>query len=139
MPADIFIDSNVLVYAHDADAGEKHEKAKRLLTEFWQSKSFPWLSVQVLQEVLVTLQRKGVALTDARQTVEDYMLWRVVENDIDLLRAGMVEAERWQISLWDALILAATRRAGVPTLWSEDLSDEQDYGGIRVVNPFRGL
>ena len=136
MPGEVFIDTNVLVYAHDADAGEKHETAKQLLTDAWQSKPLPWLSVQVLQELLVPLRRKGVALTDARNTVEDYTHWRIVENDVDLLRSGMAEMERWQLSFWDGLILAAARSVGVATVWSEDLSDEQDYDGGRVVNPF---
>jgi len=136
MPGEVFIDTNVLVYAHDADAGEKHETAKQLLTDAWQSKPLPWLSVQVLQELLVTLRRKGVALTDARNTVEDYTHWCIVENDVDLLRSGMAEMERWQLSFWDGLILAAARSVGVATVWSEDLSDEQDYDGVRVVNPF---
>ncbi|NQU40402.1 MAG: PIN domain-containing protein [Lentisphaerae bacterium] len=137
MPADLFVDTNVLVYAHDVDAGEKHERAKRLITELWQLKPLPWLSVQVLQELLVTLRRKGVATVEARETVEAYMRWRIAENSLDLLNAGIAEMERWQLSLWDGLILAAARSMGATTVYSEDLSDEQDYGGIRVVNPFR--
>jgi predicted nucleic acid-binding protein len=138
MPADVFVDTNVLVYAHDVDAGEKYECAKQLLIDLWRSDSLPWLSVQVLQELLVTLRRKGVAPLEARETVEAYMRWRVVENSLELLNAGIAEMERWQLSLWDGLILAAARSMGVKTLYSEDLSDEQDYGGIRVQNPFRG-
>jgi predicted nucleic acid-binding protein len=137
MPANIFIDTNVLVYAHDLDAGEKHAKAKKLLADFWLSRPLPWVSVQVLQELLVTLRRKGVAIDDARETVEAYTRWRVVENDVDLLRAGMAEMERWQLSFWDGLILAAARHARVPTILSEDLSCAQNYNGIGVQNPFR--
>lgn len=137
MPADVFVDTNVLVHALDSDAGEKHERAKELLTELWQSKPLPWLSVQVLQELLVTLRRKGVEALEARETVEAYMRWRVVENSLELLKTGIVEMERWQLSLWDGLILAAARSVRVATVYSEDLSDEQDYGGIRVQNPFR--
>lgn len=137
MPADGFVDTNVLVYAHDLDAGRKHERAKLLLVEFWRSKPLPWISVQVLQELLVTLRRKGVATCDARETVEDYTRWRVVENNVGLVRAGMSEMERWQLSFWDGLILAAARSVGAATVYSEDLSHEQDYGGISVVNPFR--
>ncbi len=137
MPADVFVDTNVLVYAHDADAGEKHRIAKRLIAEFWQSKPLPWISVQVLQEMLVTLQRKHVPIAEAFKTVEDYTHWRLVENDIGLFRAGMTEMERWKVSFWDALILSAARQVGALTVLSEDLNDEQDYGGIRIVNPFR--
>lgn len=136
MSADVFIDTNILVYAHDRDAGKKHEKAKRLLIDLWQSKPLPWISLQVLQELLVTLHRKGIPAADARGTVEDYTRWRVVENDLELLRAGISEMERWQLSFWDGLILAAARRARVQTILSKDFSDTQDYGGIKIENPF---
>jgi predicted nucleic acid-binding protein len=85
----------------------------------------------------VTLRRKGVAAIEARKVVEDFTHCRVVENDLVLLRSGMAEMERWQISFCDGLILAAARSVGVTTVWSEDLSHEQDYAGIRVLNPFR--
>lgn len=137
MSGEVFIDTNVLVYAHDLDAGEKHDMAKQLLVGLWQSKPLPWVSIQVLQELLVTLRRRGVPAAAARETVDAYTRWRVVENDVGLLRKGMAEMERWQLSFWDGLILAAARRAHVQTILSEDLSDTQDYGGIRVQNPFR--
>jgi predicted nucleic acid-binding protein len=137
MPADFLIDTNVLVYAHDLDAGRKHEIAKRLLADFWLLHPLPWISVQVLQELLVTLRRKGVAVADARETVDAYTRWRVVENDVRLFRAGLAEMERWKISFWDGLILAAARRANVQTVLSEDLNHTQNYSGISVQNPFR--
>lgn len=137
MSGDVFIDTNVLVYAHDLDAGKKHEEAKRLLAGLWLSKPLPWISIQVLQELLVTLRRRGVPADVARETVDAFTRWRVVDNDVGLLREGMAEMERWQLSFWDGLILAAARRAHVVTILSEDLSDEQDYGGVRIQNPFR--
>jgi predicted nucleic acid-binding protein len=136
MPAEVFIDTNVLVYAHDRDAGEKHDRAKQLVVGFWRSKPLPWLSVQVLQELLVTLCRKGVPVSAARDTVQDYLHWRVVENGVGLLKAGMEEMGRWQLSFWDGLILAAARSVGASTVYSEDLNAEQDYAGIGVLNPF---
>ncbi len=137
MPDNLFIDTNILVYAHDLDAGEKHIKAKDLVTNLWLSKPLPWISVQVLQELLVTLRRKGVAPAPARETVDAYTHWRVVENDVGLLRAGMVEMDRWQLSFWDGLILAAARHAHAKTILSEDLSHGQNYNGVSVQNPFR--
>lgn len=137
MSDEFFIDTNILVYAHDLDAGKKHDIAKKLLAGFWNSKPWPWISVQVLQELLVTLRRKGVASSDITETISDYMRWRVVENNMQLLKAGMVEMDRWQLSLWDSLIMAAARSVGVKVIYSEDMSDEQDYGGIRIVNPFK--
>lgn len=136
MPDETFIDTNVLVYAHDYRAGGKHEIAKQLLREMWNAKPLPWISVQVLQELLTTLKRKDVPDSEVRETVHDYMRWRVVENSVGLLRSGMEEMTRWQLSLWDSLIIAAARSVGVTRIYSEDLSHEQDYGGIRIVNPF---
>ena len=136
MPAEVFIDTNVLVYAHDLDAGQKHDVARDLLLGFWSAKPWPWISVQVLQELLVTLRRKGVAADDVRETIHDYMRWRVVGNSVDLLKSGMEEMDRWQLSLWDSIIIAAARSVGATRIYSEDLSHEQDYEGIRVVNPF---
>jgi len=135
MTGEVFVDTNILVYAHDLEAGSKHRRARQLVARAWHDSSPPWLSIQVLQELLVNLRRKGVEPTDARHTVEDYMQWRVVENTRLLLTEGLNEMDRWQLSLWDGMILAAARHAGAPIVWSEDLSEHQDYAGIRVVNP----
>jgi len=134
---DLFIDTNVLVYAHDLDAGKKHDKAMSLVAELWRTDPLPWISVQVLQELLVSLRRKDVPLPEIQDTVRDYARWRVVENTVQIVKIGLSEMERWQLSFWDALILAAARQAGATRVWSEDLSDTQDYGGIRIVNPLR--
>ena len=132
----VFLDTNILVYAHDADAGRKHECAASLVAALWQTPDSACLSVQVLQEFYVNVVRKGVSASEARAAVEDYLSWPVVENDIQLLRDAMVVRERWQLSLRDALIIAAAQRARVAVIYSEDLSDGQDYGGVVVRNPF---
>ena len=93
------------------------------------------MSVQVLQELYVNLYRKGISIPEARTTVQDYAAWNVVENRFSLLEEGIDEMERWQLSFWDSLILAAARRAGASVIYSEDFSSQQDYGGIRVQNP----
>jgi len=137
MTDDVFVDANILVYAHDRDAGTKHTQARQRVTELWQAETMPWVSVQVLQEFFVNLHRRGVPLAEAREAVRDYSRWRVVENTVALLDRGVSEMERWRLSFWDGLILAAVRQAGAPTLWTEDLSEGQDYGGIRVINPLK--
>jgi len=136
MIADRFVDTNILVYAHDRDAGEKHETAKRLVAGFWREAKWPALSVQVLQELYVNLYRKGVSLVEAKEAVSDYAAWQVVENTVSLLEAGIDEMRRWQLSFWDSLIVAAARQAGASVIYSEDMSADQDYAGIRVENPF---
>jgi len=131
----LFVDTNILVYAHDADAGDKHVRAKENVREAWGSSLPPSVSVQVLQELYVNLVRKGATRQSARAVVEDYLRWDVIANDTTLVAEGMRLAERFKLSLWDALIIAAARRAGARTVWSEDLNDDQEYDGVQVVNP----
>jgi predicted nucleic acid-binding protein len=138
MHVDVFIDTNILVYAHDKDAGEKHARAKVLIEEFWHGRKTPCVSVQVLQELHVNLVRKGTDRDRSAGIVARYLSWRVVDNTRDLFQQALAVEKRWQISLWDSLIVAAAQRAGISTLWSEDLKPGENYGGVRVVNPLAG-
>ena len=131
----IFVDTNILVYAHDRDAADKHRVAREKVGYLWYLPLAPAISVQVLQELYVNLVRKGVAANEARQTIADYGAWQVVNNDRALLMEGIDSRERWQSSFWDALILAAARRAQAGVIWSEDFNTGQNYDGISVVNP----
>lgn len=133
----IFVDTNILVYAHDRDAGEKHQIAKEKLAFLWDRPIMPSISVQVLQEFYVNLLRKKVPSSVARETVTDYLTWDVIDNDRSLFLEGMQLKERWKLSYWDALVLAAARKAKASQLWSEDFSPGQDYEGLVVVNPFK--
>ena len=133
----VFVDTNILVYAHDTAAGERHERARRLVEQLWAQSGRPAISMQVIQELYVSLRKKGLAPADAARVASDYFGWSVVVNDGALLRAAMSAADRWTISLWDALIVEAARAAGAAELWSEDLSDGQDFDGVRVVNVLR--
>ena len=134
-----FVDTNILMYAHDTAAGEKHARAKALVEDLWESRSGV-ISTQVLQELAVNLRRKARKPLDARATrevISDYLAWHVVVNGGDsILEALDVEA-RYQVSFWDALVIQAAHAAGVEILYSEDLSDGQRYGGVRVQNPFK--
>lgn len=131
----VFLDTNILVYAHDRAAGRKRVTARRRVRELWELDRPPSISVQVLQELYVNLIRKQVPAKAARETVADYLEWHVVDNDRDLLIAGISEGERWKLSFWDALIVAAARRAGADIIWSEDLNPGQRFDGVVVVNP----
>ncbi|MBT4499476.1 MAG: PIN domain-containing protein [Gemmatimonadetes bacterium] len=131
----IFVDTNLLVYAHDRDAADRHEKAKALVAELWRRPMLPAISVQVLQELYVNLIRKQVSDMEARETIADYRTWYVVENDAMLLMEGIEIRERLQSSFWDGLILAAAKRARAGVIWSEDFNTGQDYDGVVAVNP----
>ena len=135
----IFVDTNILVYAHDRDAEDKHQRAKERVAYLWHLPVAPAISVQVLQELYVNLVKKRVSENDARQTITDYSAWHVVDNDRALLMEGIELRERWQTSLWDALILVAAKRARAGVIWSEDFNTDQNYDGIVVVNPLAGI
>jgi predicted nucleic acid-binding protein len=131
----VFVDTNVLVYAHDRQAGAKHDAAKEKVKALWSHEPRASLSVQVLQELYVSLVKKRLTNDEARETVTDYTQWHIVANDRRLLSAGIEERERWGLSLWDALIIAAAKRCAAKIIWSEDLNAGQDSGGVVVVNP----
>ena len=98
------------------------------------------VSVQVLQELYVTLTRKAappLAPADARAVVQDLATWRVVEPSRRDVLEAIDGAQRWRTSFWDAMILTAAIKAGAAVVWSEDLNDGQSYDGTTVRNPFR--
>jgi predicted nucleic acid-binding protein len=133
-----FVDTNVLVYAHDQSAGVKHEQAKRLLANLWQSEQ-GCLSIQVLQEFYVTVTRKlkrPLPATTAAQLIADLGVWRVHRPTVTDLLEAITLQERYQISFWDAMILQSALQLNCPIVWSEDLNDGQQYGQSRVQNPF---
>jgi predicted nucleic acid-binding protein len=135
-----FVDTNVLVYAHDSSAGVKHERARALVEALWRDRTGV-LSTQVLQELAVNLRRKAKRPLDARLTreiVADYLAWTVVANSGESILEAIDLEARYRISFWDALVLQAAHTAGADILYSEDLSDGQVYGSVRVINPLRG-
>ena len=136
-----FVDSNVLVYAHDASQGPKHEAAQHLVRELWADRAGA-LSTQVLQEFYVVATRKldpPMPPTEARELVALYAAWSLVVIDAELILDATVREQRDVLSFWDALIVEAARRAGARRLLSEDLQDGRDFDGTVVENPFRGL
>lgn len=131
-----FLDTNVLVYAYDLDAPAKRERALRCVEEGWLHLGQVAISVQVLQELHVNLLRRGRTVPEAGQVIDDFALWPVVDNTLPLLRSAIDVQARWQLSFWDAMIVAAARVSGARELLTEDLNAGQDFDGVRVVNPF---
>ncbi len=133
-----FIDTNILVYAYDADAGTKHAKAQAILRECWETESGA-ISIQVLQEFYVTVTRKlprALPIQDARSIMQTYQVWPVhIPAVEDVIAASELE-EQHQLSFWDALIVRAAQVSGATTLFSEDLQDGRQIGDLKIVNPF---
>lgn len=135
-----FVDTNILMYAHDSAAGDKHARAKALVEDLWQNRSGV-VSTQVLQELAVNLRRKAKKPLDAkaiREVVSDYLAWQVVVNGGDSILEVLDLESRYQLSFWDALVVQAAQAAGAEILYSEGLSDGQRYGTVRVKNPLTG-
>jgi len=135
-----FVDTNVLLYAVSL---VPEETAKRqCATNFLATTADLTLSVQVLQEFYsqVTSSRgqSGMSHEEAERFVRSLERFRIQPVTIQVLHAAMALRERFQISYWDAAILAAARIAGCRTVYTEDLNAGQDYDGVRVVNPFAG-
>jgi predicted nucleic acid-binding protein len=133
-----FVDTNVLVYAHDQTAGEKQAQAKTLIQELWAS-GVGCLSVQVLQEFYVTVTQKvrpPLSADIAANVVEDLSFWQVyAPNAKDVLSAIDLQ-QRYGLSFWDAMIIHSAGQLQCQVIWSEDLNPGQSYGGVQVVNPF---
>ena len=134
----VFVDTNVLIYAHDVDAGERHAAAARLVAELWESRRAV-ISTQVLQEFYVNATRKipsPLSRAVARQFVRTYSAWQTeTVGPQDIQFASELE-EQHQLSFWDALIVAAALKAGAGTILTEDLSPGRSISGVRIENPF---
>ena len=135
-----FVDTNILIYAHDRSAGAKHDRARQLLEHLWTTGEGV-LSTQVLQELCINLRRKvarPLPVEEVRQLIQDYLSWEVIVNQPESVLQALEIEMRYKISFWDALILQAAESSGAAVLYSEDLSTGQNYGMVRVINPLLG-
>lgn len=134
----IFFDTNVLVYLFDTDAPEKQQLARERFARHVRDGSL-CLSVQVLQELYVTLTRKltvPLPESEAREVIAALGEMRLVQADAPMVLAAADLSQRRKLSFWDALIVESARRGGAAVLLSEDLQHGQDIEGVRVENPF---
>jgi predicted nucleic acid-binding protein len=132
-----FVDTNVLIYAHDVDAGKKYEIAKEVLRELWSERT-GILSVQVLQEFYVNVTRKipsPLSKESARLVVNSYAIWCTETSSTEISTAFRIEDES-QIGFWDALIISSASKSGATRLLTEDLSAGQRIAGVLIENPF---
>lgn len=136
----IFVDTNVLVYRFDSSEPEKQARCNAWLESLWDDGKGR-LSVQVLQELYVTLTgpklRHPVDPSEARIAVEAlFSSWDPLVLDRSSFRGAWALQDRYSLSWWDALIVAAAQTLGCSTLLTEDMSLGQDLDGVRVVSPF---
>ncbi|MHB1534721.1 MAG: PIN domain-containing protein [Acidimicrobiales bacterium] len=134
----IFVDTNILVYSYDADAGQKHDTARSVLVDLWGSRTGA-VSTQVLQEFYVTVTRKlpkPLAKKTAREVIDTYRAWPVHRPEVDDVIVASELEERHRLAFWDALVVVSAQRSGARTLLSEDLQDGRRIGELVIMNPF---
>jgi predicted nucleic acid-binding protein len=134
-----FVDTNILIYAHDDSAGGKRDQARVLVEQLWESRD-GCLSVQVLQEFFVNVTRKIAKPLDAetaKEIIADLSRWYLHVPAADDVLAAIGIHQHTGISLWDAMIVRSAAEIGCTVLYSEDLNAGQQYAGVRVENPFQ--
>lgn len=138
LESDLFLDTNILVYACDNSAGKKHAISRKIVEDCWANGN-GCLSLQVLQEFYVTVTHKITSPMDyrtARQIVADLATWRLHSPEASDLLQAIDFQHNYQLSFWDAMVVQSAARLGCKQIFSEDLSHGQNYGGVKVINPF---
>ena len=132
-----FVDTNILIYAYDTDAGNKHESCKSKIRELWNEGNGV-ISTQVMQEFYVNVTQKipkPLPFEQVRGILCQYEAWQVETIDAPLVSFASKIQERNQLSFWDSLIIATATQGNVKILYTEDLNAGQMIEGIEVVNP----
>jgi predicted nucleic acid-binding protein len=136
MTANVFVDTNVLIYAVDSGDPFKQRIAQRWRSELWKRRAGR-ISYQVLQEYYASVTRKWAgARLQVRDDILDLMSWQPVTIDFVLLDVAWKVQDRHKLSFWDALIVAGATAASCKYLLTEDLQNGQRIEGVTVVNPF---
>jgi predicted nucleic acid-binding protein len=139
MSVEAFVDTNVLIYAASGavEYPDKHKRAWEIIGEGNYA-----ISAQVLAEFYVnaikeTKDRKPLPVSEAATWVENLSVLPVIPIDHHIVKLAVAYSQRFQISYWDAALIAASERLNIPMLYTEDLNHGQKYGAVTVINPFR--
>lgn len=138
MSADTFVDTNVLVYARDASEPDKQKQVEAWMRYLWTTRTGK-LSFQVLQEFYITVTEKlepGMSAARAQEDVQSLFAWKPIPVDQVVMEGAWHIQSRFKISWWDSLIVSAALQAGCRYVLTEDLQEGQNFGELRVINPF---
>ena len=134
-----FVDTNVLIYAISPNMEERAKR--RMAQKLLQNRELA-LSVQVMQEFYHQVTRASLPQPLSSRQALGFLRslngLPVVSMTVDLFQDAVSICDRFRLSYWDSSILAAARKAGCDAVYSEDFSSEQDYDGLRVIDPFQG-
>jgi len=134
--AKAFLDTNVVVYASDADSGSKRETALGVLEHALSSGSGV-ISTQVCVEFAAAALKKLKLPVDViHRQLSALDALEIVPVDSTLVQTGLILMQAYRVSYWGSLILAAAEAARCNELYTEDLNTGQLYGSVRAVNPF---
>jgi predicted nucleic acid-binding protein len=134
----VFVDTNIIVYAYDVSAGEKHRKAVEIMKDIW-STGYGIISSQVLQEFFVNVTRKiakPLSVLTAKEIVKDLLKWKTVSINGEIILEAIDIHNEHKYSFWDSAIIAAAIEGGAGVLLSEDLTNKQQIKGLVIKNPF---
>ena len=133
----VFLDTNILLYADDGDAGQKRDVARKVIRKAFSDRSGV-LSTQILAEYFVNATRKlGIEPEAARRRVEVLRSLDVVRIESDTILDAIDLHRMHGFSLWDSLVLECAAVSGCSILYTEDLQDGQTVRGLTIVDPFR--
>ena len=132
-----FVDTNVLLYAHDPRAPGKQAAAAAWLALCWRDR-MGRISTQVLHEFYVNLRKAapGMTVQATRALVLRYRAWQPWQVDETTVDRAWALQDRFELHYWDALMVAAAQQQGCAILLTEDLQHDQHIDGLRLVNPF---
>jgi predicted nucleic acid-binding protein len=133
-----FVDTNILVFAHDRSAGAKHQRALELIEDLWES-HLGCVSVQVMQEFNVVATQKAVRQLElgiVSRILQDLTRWHVHAPIVEDVLGSIGLQQRFGLSFWDAMVLWSAKQLGCSIIWSEGLGESEEYDDLRVLNPF---
>jgi predicted nucleic acid-binding protein len=137
-----FVDTNILVYAYDGDAGRKHDIAVELMNDLWATKN-GILSTQVLCEFFVTVTKKipnPIDINHARTIVEDYISsWPIINVTEEMIIDAIDATSNHSLSFWDALIWSTAKNSGASRVYTEDFQHRFVLDNVKFINPFLEL
>ena len=136
MSDNIFIDTNVIVYARVRNDAVKHEKAKSLFITHAKDNIF--ISTQVLSESYNAIRKNGVGDVDIYKTIDECIAkMNVLPVDVDTIRQCFKIKDRYGFSYWDSLILSSALLSDCSVVYSEDMQHEQVIKSkVKIINPF---
>jgi len=137
--SEVFVDTNVLLYAYDDTDPGKRDRARAWLTVCWQLRCGR-VSTQVLNEFYSNARRRfatAISAGDARAEVRRLQQWRPWQIDQPTIETAWAIESRYNINYWDALMVAAAQHMGCASMLTEELQHGQIIDSVRVVNPFK--